>query len=68
MHRTRCGDADFMVGADAFIENVKEHDITMIQEGKPLEWSFDQIRTGNLPDSWRVFWGPQPVDELEKKY
>ena len=68
VHRKRRGDADFMEVAEAFIEKVKEHEVTMIQEGKPLEWSFDQIRTGNLPDSWRVFWGPQPVDELEKKY
>ena len=68
MQRKRRGDADFMEMAENFVADVKKTEITYIQEGCPIEKSFDQIMTGYLPDSWRAFWSPQPVDETGKTY
>jgi hypothetical protein len=68
MQRKRRGDADFMEMAENFVADVKKTDITYIQEGCPLEKSFDQVMTGYLPDSWRAFWAPQPVGETGKTY
>ena len=65
-HRRRPHEVDFKEKAEALIESIKRNNVTYIQEIFPsqqsqseaLERSFSQIRKGNLPDSWPVFWQP----------
>lgn len=49
---------DFAEQAEALIAKIQEHGIAYIQESRDLETSFSQIRKGDLPDSWEVFWKP----------
>ena len=59
-------DVDYQQQAEAYIADIKRFGIARIQEGKPLEKSFDQIRTGFLPGSTRAFWEPEPAFETKK--
>jgi len=63
LHRKAYADADYKETAEKFIAEVKRHGIEFIQEGRDLERSFAQIRTGCLPDASRTFWDPQPISE-----
>ena len=66
LHRKSIDEVDYREQAEAFIEDVKAMGIVCIQEGKPIEKSFDQLRTGFLPDSGRSFWDPEPAFETRK--
>ena len=58
-HQRRLPSSDgFAEEAEALIAKIKEHGIAYIQESRDPETSFDQIRKGDLPDSWEVFWKP----------
>jgi len=66
LHRKAHIDVDYNEQVEAFIADVKKHGITRISEGRPLEKTFDQLRTGCLPGSGRNFWDPEPVFEVKK--
>jgi len=65
-HRRRPHEVDFEENAEKLIESIKRNKVTYIQEiftnqqtqEEALERSFSQIRKGNLPDTWPVFWQP----------
>lgn len=64
--RRRPNEVDFKEKAEELIEAIKRNKVTYIQEifenqqsqPEALERSFSQIRKGNLPDTWPVFWQP----------
>ena len=64
--RRRPHEVDFKEKAEELIESIKRNKVTYVQEifehhqpqAEALERSFTQIRKGNLPDSWPVFWQP----------
>ena len=64
--RRRPNEVDFGEKAEALIEAIRRSGVTYVQEiftnhqpqPEALERSFSQIRKGNLPDSWPVFWQP----------
>ena len=49
---------DFQGEAEALIEKISLSGVERIQESASLEESFEEIRKGDLPDSWEVFWRP----------
>ena len=65
-HRRRPHEVDFAEKAEELIESIKRNKVTYVQEifesnqpqPEALERSFTQIRKGNLPDTWPVFWQP----------
>jgi hypothetical protein len=64
--RRRPHEIDFKEKAEELIEAIKRNKVTYVQEifesqqsqAEALERSFNQIRKGDLPDSWPVFWQP----------
>lgn len=64
--RRRPHEVDFREKAEQLISAIKRSKVTRIQEyaasgtsdEEALEYNFSQIRKGNLPDSWPVFWQP----------
>lgn len=57
-HRRLPSAEDFAEEAEKLIAKIRRHGIERIQESSDLETSFAQIRKGDLPDSWEVFWKP----------
>ena len=62
-HRRRTNEHDFKEQAEALIAKIQKHKITYVQEifsesAPAMERSLAQIRKGDLPDSWGVFWQP----------
>ena len=66
-HRRTQADVDFVPAGEELMNEIVEFGIENVQEGVARDFSFEQIRTGRLPDSVASFWNPLAVPREECK-